>query len=171
MNKNKIMIGEIIGTFGIKGELKIYSESDFVEYRFRKGTKVMFSNNAMHTISSSRIHKGNVLITIDNLDNINQVIDNVGMKIYADEEDIPPLNENEYYIDHLIDLIVYNTLNEKLGTVTDVIEIPSGYILEIIDDNDKRFLVPFVDAFVKEITNEKIVIEEIEGIRWLNLIY
>ena len=70
MNKNKIMIGEIIGTFGIKGELKVYSESDFVEYRFRKGTKVMFSNNAMHTISSSRIHKGNVLITIDNLDNM-----------------------------------------------------------------------------------------------------
>lgn len=171
MSKNKIMIGEITGTFGIKGELKVYSESDFVAYRFREGAKVMFSNNVMHTISSSRIHKGNVLITIDNLDNINQVIDNVGMKIYADEEDIPPLNENEYYIDHLIDLIVYNTLNEKLGTVTDVIEIPSGYILEIIDDNDKRFLVPFVDAFVKEITNKKIVIEEIEGIRWLSLIY
>ena len=32
MNKNKIMIGEIIGTFGIKGELKVYSESDFVEF-------------------------------------------------------------------------------------------------------------------------------------------
>ena len=166
MKQNKILIGEITGTFGIRGELKVYSESDFVEYRFRKGAKVTFSNNEVHTITSSRFHKGNVLITIDNLDNINLVIPSVGMKIYAENEDIPPLNENEYYVEQLIDLAVYNTSGENLGIVTDVIEIPSGYILEIIDENKKRFLVPFVDAFVKEITNEKIVIEEIEGIRW-----
>ena len=171
MTKDKIMIGEITGTFGIRGELKVYSESDFVDYRFRKGAEVIFSNNKKHIITSSRVHKGNVLITIDNLNNINQVIDNVGMKIYTEDNDIPPLNENEYYIDQLVDLVVYNTFNEKLGIVTDVIEIPSGYILEVINDENQRFLIPFVDAFVKEITNEKIVIEEIEGIRWLSLIY
>ena len=38
--KDKVLIGQITGTFGIKGELKVYSESDFVEYRFRKNAKI-----------------------------------------------------------------------------------------------------------------------------------
>ena len=41
MNKQELIyIGEIIGTFGIKGELKVFSESDFIDYRFRKGALV-----------------------------------------------------------------------------------------------------------------------------------
>ena len=32
MNKQELIyIGEIIGTFGIKGELKVFSESDFID--------------------------------------------------------------------------------------------------------------------------------------------
>lgn len=164
MKKNRIVIGQITGTFGIKGELKVYSESDFVDYRFRKGAKIVI-NDEMYTITSCRFHKGNVLITINELYDINQVLDKVGMKITTFDDEIPPLNENEYYIDQLIGLSLYNTLNECLGKVNDVIEIPSGYLLEIVDDKNKKFLVPFVDAFVKKIDEEKIIIEEIEGLR------
>ena len=73
----------ITGTFGIKGELKVYSESDFVEYRFRKNAKIYLSDNLEYTVSSSRTHKGNVLITINDINDINLVLDKVGMKIYA----------------------------------------------------------------------------------------
>ena len=160
-----ILIGQVTGTFGIKGELKVFSESDFVEYRYRKGAKIIFQDKTEHTVSSSRFHKGNVLITIDELYNINLVLDKVGMKVYAHEDDVPPLGDDEYYIDSLVGLKVYNTKDEYLGEVSDIIEIPSGFILEIIDENDSRFLLPFVDEFVKEINDELIIIEEIEGIR------
>lgn len=163
---NFILIGQVTGTFGIKGELKVYSESDFIEYRFRKDATIVFSDETVHKVSSSRFHKGNVLITIDELYNINLVLDKVGMKIYADKLDIPPLDDGEYYIDYLIGLKVYNQENIYLGIINEVIEIPSGYILEIIKEEDNsRFLLPFVDEFVKEINDEFIVIEEIEGIR------
>lgn len=165
MKNNWITIGQITGTFGIKGELKVYSESDFVDYRYRVGAKIYLSDNTEHKVSSCRFHKGNILITIDNLDNINLVLDKVGMKVYADKQDVPPLKDDEYYIDSLVGIDVFNVDNEYLGKITDIIEIPSGYILEIIDEKDNRFLLPFVDEFVKDITEDKIVIEEIEGIR------
>ncbi len=164
-NKNDlILIGQITGTFGIKGELKVYSESDFVDYRFRRGAKIIFSNNTEHIVSSFRQHKGNVLITIDELYDINKVLDNIGLKIYTSSLDIPPLDENEYYIDQLIGLNAYNTCDELLGIISEVIEIPSGYLLEITKD-DHKFLVPFVDAFIKKINDDSIIIEEIEGLR------
>ncbi|MGM9899266.1 MAG: ribosome maturation factor RimM [Bacilli bacterium] len=168
MSKSKdelIEIGQIVGVFGIKGELKVASESDFIDYRFRVGAKVIFSNKIEYTITSSRIHKGKVLITINDIYDINQVLEFVGMKIYALKSDVPPINENEYYVESLIDLDVYNTDNLYLGKVTDVIEIPSGYIIEIIDEKNKRFLMPFVDEYVKAIDDEKMIIQEIEGLR------
>lgn len=163
--KDKVLIGQITGTFGIKGELKVYSESDFVEYRFRKNAKIYLSDNIEYTVSSSRTHKGNVLITINDINDINLVLDKVGMKIYAPSDDEPPLNDEEYYIDDLVGLKVINQHDENIGTVKDVIEIPSGYLLEIIDDKDNRFLLPFVDEYIIEITDDSIIINEIEGIR------
>lgn len=163
--QDKVLIGQITGTFGIKGELKVYSESDFIEYRFRKDAKIYLSDKNEYTVTSSRQHKGNVLITINNIDDINLVLDKVGMKIYALKDDIPPMEENEYYIDDLIGLRVINQHNENLGKITDVMEMPSGYILEIIDEKEKRFLLPFVDDYIQEITDDTIYIVEIEGIR------
>ncbi len=160
-----VEIGKIVGVFGIKGELKVSSESDFIDYRFRVGAKVIFSNQLEYTVTSSRIHKGQVLITINDMYDINQVLAYVGMNVFADKSDLPPINDNEYYIDSLVGLDVYNTNNDYLGKITDVIEIPSGYILEIIDSTSKRFLTPFVDEFVKHIDHDKIIIQEIEGLR------
>ncbi len=166
MKNNLILIGHVVGTFGIKGELKINSESDFIEYRFRVGAKIYFQDLKEYEVTSFRVHKGNVLITINNLLNINDVLDKVGMDVFASTNDVPPMKENEYYVDDLVDLQVLNTNNEILGVVTDVIDIPSGYLLEITNQTtNSSFLVPFVDAFVKSIDDEKIIIEEIEGLR------
>lgn len=163
--QDKVLIGQITGTFGIKGELKVYSESDFVEYRFRKDAKIFLSDKKEYVISSSRQHKGNVLITINELYDINLILDKVGMKIYALKDDIPPLEDNEYYLDDLVGLNVINQYEQHLGKVTDVMEMPSGYILEIIDENNNRFLLPFVDEYIEDITEDTIYINEIEGIR------
>lgn len=163
--QDKVLIGQITGTFGIKGELKVYSESDFVEYRFRKDAKIFLSDKKEYVISSSRQHKGNVLITINELYDINLILDKVGMKIYALKDDIPPLEDNEYYLDDLVGLNVINQYEQHLGKVTDVMEMPSGYILEIIDENNNRFLLPFVDEYIENITEDTIYINEIEGIR------
>ena len=80
MKQNNIYIGKIINTFGIKGELKIYSESDFIEHRYRKGAKI-YIDNKEHIVSSFRIHQNLVLITIDE---INEILVNYGYQY--DEE-------------------------------------------------------------------------------------
>ena len=64
MNKEYIEIGKIVNTFGLKGELKIQSESDFIDYRFRKGALVYLKMGRIikeYTVSSYRILKGNVV--------------------------------------------------------------------------------------------------------------
>ena len=159
---SKIFIGKIIGTFGIKGELKVYSESDFVEERFKKGSKIILTSNKKEiivTVTSFKIHKNNVLITIDNLYNINDVEKYIGYEIYTEEE--LELEEDEFFVDDLIGLKVYNENQELIGEVIDVISIPSNDILEI-KTKEKKILVPFINDYVIEINDEYLVIKEME---------
>ncbi len=165
MNDNKLIyIGKIIGVFGIKGELKVYTESDFVEYRFRVGAKIYLKNKkeeVQFSISSMRIHKNNVLITIDKLYDINMIEKYNGYEIYASSNDVPPLEDDEYQLDELIDYEVYNDKNIYLGLVKDFIEVPQGYIMEI-NGNKGKLLIPFVDEYIIEIEDYKIIIKDVD---------
>lgn len=165
MKNNLQYIGKITGTFGIKGELKIYSESDFKDFRFRVGAKLILKKARLTkevTISSMRYNQKSLLITVDNLNNINDVIDLVGLDIYTTEE--PPLDDDEFYVDDLINLKVFNEKGEYLGIVNDVISIPSNDILEVLND-EQKLLIPYIDDFIVSIDDEKIVINELEGLR------
>ncbi len=158
---NRTYIGKIIGTFGIKGELKVFSESDFIDQRFKKGNELILKSNKSELtvkISSFRIHKNNVLITINNLLNINDVEKYINYDIYTIQE--LELDEDDYYIDDLIGLEVYNEQNILIGKVVDVISIPSNDILEV-ETKDKKILIPFINDYIIEI-NDKIIIKEME---------
>lgn len=158
-------IGKITGTFGIKGELKVYSESDFKEFRFRVGADLILKKARITKnvkVTSMRFNQKNILITIDDIKDINEVIDLVGLDIYTTEE--APLNDDEMYVDDLIGLKVYNQNDEYLGIVNDIISIPSNDIIEVID-NQNKILIPFIDDFIISIDEEKIIINEIEGLR------
>ena len=163
-NNDLIYIGKVNGTFGIKGELKVYSESDFIEHRFRKGAKIILENRKNkqeYIISSMRIHKKTILITVNKLFDINLIEELVGSNIYAFASDEPNLEDGEYYLDDLVGLEVYTTENEFIGVIDNFIEVPQGYILEILN-NKKKTLIPFVDEFIIDITDEKVIVKVLD---------
>lgn len=164
MNNELVLVGKIIGVFGIKGELKVYSESDFIETRFKKGAIIILKNKKTSkevTVSSMRIHKKTILITIDNLFYINKVEEYVGYEIYANKEDDLDLEEDEYYLDDLVGLDVYDEVNNYIGTLDDFIEVPQGYIMEI-KNKGKKTLIPFVDEHIIDITDDKVIVKVLE---------
>ena len=167
MKTKYLEVGKIVGTFGIKGELKLFSESDFIEERLEKGNTLYLKQGEKYlpvTIDKARYHKNMYMISINGLTDINDVLQYVGFSLYVDTENAKPLDDGEYYCDDLIGLDVYNQHEEKIGIVVDVLEIPTYKLLEI-KDQDKKFLVPFIDEFIIDVLEDRIVIEEIEGLR------
>lgn len=165
MNNEYIEIGKIVNTFGIKGELKVQSKSDFLAYRFRVGAVIylkMGQKILSVTISSMRILKGNVIITINDFKDINQVSSYVGSICLAKTNDVPPLNDDEYLIDDLVGLEVKTIDNEKYGKVKDVIIVPSNDILEIELLEGSIALVPFIKDYIEKVSKEEIIIKKYE---------
>ncbi len=164
MNNDLILIGKIIGVFGIKGELKVYSESDFIEQRFKKGSTIILKNKKETitvTVSSMRIHKKTILITIDNMLDINMVEKYINYDIFANANDNIELDEDEYYLDDLVGLDVFDENNNFVGLLEDFIEVPQGYIMEIVNKG-KKTLIPFVDEHIIEIEDTKIIVKVME---------
>ena len=94
-----------------------------------------------------------------NLFNINDVEKYIGFEVYSDQD--ITLEEDEFLVDDLIGLTVYNEQKELIGEVLDVISIPSNDILEI-KTKEKKILIPFINDYIVEITDEYIIIKELE---------
>lgn len=163
----KIVIGKIVGTHGLKGELKIRSNSDFANERFKKGNEIIIkyqNQDIKHQIITTRIHKGNYLVSFKDNQDINLVEKYIGSLVYANK-DKELLDEDEYFYTDLIGLRVISTDGQEIGPVTSIYDNSRHDILNI-DYHGKNVAIPYVDAFIKEVDLEKetIIVELIKGL-------
>ncbi len=164
-----IEVGIIVGTHGIKGEVKIKSDSDFRKERFQKNNALYVKRQGKMetiTITTHRVHKQWDLITFNNLFDINMVLDYVGSTVYVDRDQLSELPENEFYYDDLIGLQVYLENMELIGEVSDITPLPQGILLVVKKTNNKESLIPFVPEFIKQVDtiHRMIIITPIEGL-------
>ncbi len=160
----KVKIGKIVNTHGIKGELKVKSLTDFPEERFAKGqiVTIRFQNqNIEMEVLKHRYHKGHILVAFKDYEDINLVEKYKGCDLYCDK-DPSLLDEGEYYVDDLIGCQVYN-YDQYIGDVSDVQLYDHHDILVV--QGKQRIMIPYVEAFVKEedIDHKRINVELIEG--------
>lgn len=160
-----IKIGEIINTFGIKGELKVNSLSDFEDERYIKGSDIYIGEkHELFKVKSYKHHKGFTLIQLEGYEDINLVEKYKNKYIYKAIEDIKPRTDGKHYRRDLIGLKVIQNSN-VVGKCIDVEDgIQYNYLRIKTDDSEK--LVPFIDAFIKEVDykNKTIEIVDIEGL-------
>lgn len=163
-----VRVGNIVNTFGLKGELKIKSHTDFEDVRFKVAQQLYIRYmNAFEpvVIKSFRKHKGFILLSFFEKQDINLVEKYKGCDIFIKKDDVHTLSEGVYYFFELQDCSVYYN-NQKIGYVS---AIEDGYQTVLrIDTADKEVLIPFVDRFIKEVNveNKRIDIDVIEGMLW-----
>lgn len=164
-----VVIGTIVRPFGIKGEMKVKVETDFVEERFKIGETVYLEiEKTMQPfiVSSARMHKGALLLGFEGYPNINDIEQFRNYKIYYKTSEVHELKDNEYYFTDLINLDVY-VENEKVGTVKEIYDTPAHPVMRVIFDNDQESaLVPLVKTFIKsvDLKNKMIEVNWMEGL-------
>lgn len=167
---DKVCIGRIINTHGIRGEVKIDSYSDFDRDRYRKGNTVYVCQNGEMrplTVASHRTHKGYALVSFAGLQNINDVEQFKNCDVWFDREAREPLKEGEYYRSDLIGMTVKDTDGSVIGTVADVEETNGAQNnLRIRLSDGRTALVPYVKPFIASVDTESgnIVIRVMEGL-------
>ena len=156
-------IGKITNTHGIRGEVKIYNLSDFD--RFFVGNNIfVVIKGQKKTFEIERVRPQGTLFIVKfkGYDNINDILPYKGEYVYTEQK--PELEADDYHYDDLLSKNVYDENHVLLGKVISLIAVPQGHLLEIEKLDGKKRLIPFVDEFVKDILDDKIIIRPIEGL-------
>ena len=153
----KILIGKYVNTHGIKGEIRIKSDFKYKEKVFIVGNKI-YLNDKDFIINSYRVHKDYDMVTLDGINDINDILPLKGSLVYFDKESLN-LNQDEYLDTDLIGFIVYMD-NILKGRVVEIEYLNKNKKLLKISDK----LVPF--ELIKKIDFEKkeIILEKVEGL-------
>lgn len=155
--------GKIMTTHGIKGELKVKVTSDFE--RFYKGSTLYIYHNEEYikvVVHSASPFGKYLLVSFEDMLDINLVEKYHLDEIYVSEEDREELEEDEYYYSDLIGCSVYNQNHVYRGVVEEIKEMPQCDYL-YISYNNIHYYVPFINEFVLEVSDQ-IIIQEIEGL-------
>ena len=172
--ENYISIGKIVNFFGIKGEAKVGYDNE----KQIKSAKVVFmlddASKKELKIKNIRFHKNFAIVKFEGIDDINDLIQFKGQRIFVSKEEAKnKLEKDEYLIQDLIGCIIYDENNEKIGEVINISNNSSQDLLNIKNLIGQISLVPFVNEFfpVVDIENKKIIIKPIEGLlSWFTML-
>lgn len=151
MKKQYLDSGKIVGTHGIKGEVRIEPWCDSPE--FLCAFKKLYLDEKGQTFIEvkSRPHKNITLAKIKGVDTIEAAEKFRGKIVYINREDIT-LDEGVNFVQDLIGLEVRDAENGTVyGKITDVLRTGANDVYEITDSNNKKYLAPVIDEVVEEI--------------------
>lgn len=159
---NKIKVGDIVNTHGIKGELKI-ARTGQEEFN-RDITYYIGKFDTAVKVERSRKHKNHYIIKLVDYNNINDVLKFKGQEIFINEDNLNSLDEDIFYIKDLIGIDVYLEDGKKLGILEDVLEYSANDVY-IIKAEDKIISIPAVAEFIKDINidDKAMTVKIIEG--------
>ncbi len=156
---NYVLIGKIINSFGIKGEVKMLSSFEYKDRILKKGNFLYIGPlKEKEEIKSYRVHKHYDLISFTAYDNINEILKYKGLNVYAKRSDLHLL-DTEYLISDLIGYQVYDE-DILLGTVIDY-EENNNILLKV--KGEKNFYLPLIPNYIKEVLKDEKIIKTNHG--------
>lgn len=158
-------IGKIVGAQGLKGEVRVYPNSDFPERFEEPGMRWLLRPGAgepepIELIQGRYLHgKGLYVLAFAGVKDRNQAEALQGGKLLVPQDDRPPLEEDEFHVQDLLGLAVIDQATQILvGKVVDV--IPAGNdLLEVERSSGAKILIPFVKEIVPVVDLQKQRIE------------
>lgn len=166
--EEKLRVGVIASTHGIKGEVKVFPTTDDLD-RFKKIKKVFMNTGKEEfelEIEGVKFFKKFAILKFKGIDNINDIEKYKGGELYVTRENAQRLRKNEYFIADLIGIKVWEEDGRYLGVLKDVIETGANDVYEITMEDGRELLIPAIKQCILEVDIEtaKMVVHLLEGL-------
>ena len=157
--EQKLQVGIITATHGLKGEVKVYPTTDDPG-RFRRLKKVILDNGKVSVdleIESVKYFKQFVILKFKGLDDIEQGEKYRKASLYVTRDNAVRLKKDEFFIADLIDMKVVNEDGSPLGTLRDVITTGANDVYEVALDEGGTVLIPAIKECILDVDVENAV--------------
>ena len=152
-------VGKIVNTHGIRGEVRVISQTDFPEERYRKGQRLtLFRENKAPlelTVAGHRKHKNFDLLTFEGYPTINDVEPLRDGILKVSKDELSELTENEYYYHEIIGLTVIDEQARELGKIKEILSPGANDVWVVQRKGKKDALISYIESVVKQIDLDK----------------
>ena len=166
------VVGRITRPHGLRGDVVISPETDFVDERFVPGATLwMRAADGTHTlkIATARVHGGRAIVGFEGCTRIEDAERLGGLELRVPEETLQPLGAHTYYQHQLVGCAVEDTTGAQVGEVERVDGGTGGRVL-VVHGERGEVLIPLTQAICTEIdiAAKRIRIDPPEGLLDLN---
>lgn len=152
-----MLIGEIIGTHGIKGANKFRSYAESLEVYAAGRAVIVRESSGRETsreISWVKHHSRAPLLSFKGINDRSQAEALIGAELFISKAELPQLENGSFYWFDLIGMAVYTIDDVYLGRLEAIIETGSNDVY-VVKDGKKEILIPALESVVSNIDLEQ----------------
>jgi len=163
----RLVVARIGRPHGVQGEVTIEVRTDSPEERFKPGSTLFKDemHQEMLTIESVRNNNGTLLLKFKEVPDRNLAEKLKNTILYSEVDISSESSEDEFHLQQILGVEVFDSRGNKVGEVIDVVHIP-GQDLLVVDHQGREVMIPFVREIVPtvDLKLRKIVLAEKEGL-------
>jgi 16S rRNA processing protein RimM len=166
-----VLLGIVTKPHGIQGELKVrpFTETpgNIARYNRLYLTAADGGDAIPCTNVRTRVNGRTVILRLEECATRERAEQLAGMQIWVDSNDLPPIDEDQFYLYTLEGKQAWTEAGEYLGTVRSILSTGGQDIL-VIEGNGREFLVPVVREFIVALEEDRIVFDLPPGLLEIN---
>jgi len=158
-NQDLIEVGTVIEAYGIRGALKIRPFSDD-PVALLSAKEIWLINerapekNRDFQVFRAKEHSGTVILELVGLTDREVALSYKSNTFAVSRSKFPKLQDNEYYWADLMGAQVHNLQQDYHGVIQELVDNGAQTVLVIQDDQEKKYLIPFVGVFIIDVDLE-----------------
>jgi 16S rRNA processing protein RimM len=156
--RKRIVLGRIAGVFGVRGWVKVYSETEPRDGILSYSPWMIGVSEAPRQVLEGRVHGKGVVARIEGCDDRDQAALLVEQEIAVTRDRLPPPRPDEFYWIDLEGLRVVTLKGETLGTVSHLFATGANDVLVVLGERER--LIPFSwDEAIRSVDFEQRLIQ------------
>jgi 16S rRNA processing protein RimM len=145
-----MVVGQIAGPFGLRGEIKVDLRTDFPN-RFAELEHVYLGpGHKPYAVVRARRHRRQVLLTLEGVESPEAVDRLRGMELAIPREQAIPLPPGHFYLEEILGAAVATVEGAELGTVTDVLRTGSNDVF-VVGTGSGALLIPSIKDAIAQL--------------------
>ncbi len=154
MGSKLILVGQVAGAFGVKGEVRVTAFTADPGALLSYGTLLDANGAPALTLTAGRVEQNAVVAGVQPSLTRESAQALRGLRLFIERDRLPPADEeDEFYLVDLVGLKVVSPIGEALGRVKFATNFGAGDLLEIAPatPGEASWYAPFTKAVVPEV--------------------
>lgn len=144
MSSEPVVLGRIVGAFGVRGWVKVFSYTDPREAVLNYEGWLLGRNGNWEaaTVAEGQRHGKSVIARLDGVDDRDKAEALRGIEIGVARDELPKAGDDQFYWSDLQGLKVVHRDGTELGTIDHLLETGAHDVMVV--KGEKETLIPFV---------------------------